>query len=224
MFCFGVNMARFCSLLCLSFQQDEPSQEAKSGVVPPPGSGLIWLECDISVCFQAFDVRIVYSQTLYANVRIRIFSNPSKEDGPNGRRSRWIHIDTTFYGFWRENRECGDHNWMGFRVDGRFYFHAIFHRLWLILSQFTSKCHVEEVDSTEFGNFIVEFDNDRTCFNTSETNSHNQTGAAMAEWLRSWLEEQEVQGSIPRLATFISVNGLSPASKSRYGWNTAKTT
>ena len=37
-------------------------------------------------------------------------------------------------------------------------------------------------------------------------------GAAVAEWLSSWLAEQEVWGSIP---------GLSPASKSRYGLNTA---
>ena len=29
-------------------------------------------------------------------------------------------------------------------------------------------------------------------------------GAAVAEWLSSWLAEQEVRGSIPRLATWIS--------------------
>ena len=32
-------------------------------------------------------------------------------------------------------------------------------------------------------------------------------GAAVAEWLSSWLAEQEVQGSIPRLATWISKIG-----------------
>ena len=47
----------------------------------------------------------------------------------------------------------------------------------------------------------------------------NQTrqGAAVAEWLSSWLAEQEVRGSIPRLATWIFRDWLSPASKSRYG-------
>ena len=29
----------------------------------------------------------------------------------------------------------------------------------------------------------------------------NQQGAAVAEWLSSWLAEQEDRGSIPRLAT-----------------------
>ena len=29
-------------------------------------------------------------------------------------------------------------------------------------------------------------------------------GAAMAQWLSSWLAKQEVQGSIPRLVTWIS--------------------
>ena len=42
-------------------------------------------------------------------------------------------------------------------------------------------------------------------------------GAAVAEWLSSWLAEQEVRGSIPRLATWIFRDWLSPASKSRYG-------
>ena len=32
-------------------------------------------------------------------------------------------------------------------------------------------------------------------------------GAAVAEWLSSWLAEQEVRGSIPRLATWISEIG-----------------
>ena len=48
-------------------------------------------------------------------------------------------------------------------------------------------------------------------------------GVAVTEWLSSWLVEQEVRGSIPRLATWIFRDWLSPASKSRYGWNTAKT-
>ena len=46
--------------------------------------------------------------------------------------------------------------------------------------------------------------------------------AAVAEWLSSWLAEQEVRGSIPRLATQISEIRYLLASKSRYGWNTAK--
>ena len=46
--------------------------------------------------------------------------------------------------------------------------------------------------------------------------------AAVVEWLSSWLAEQEVRGSIPGLATWIFRYWLSPASKSRYGWNTAK--
>ena len=46
----------------------------------------------------------------------------------------------------------------------------------------------------------------------------------MAEWLSSWLAEQEDQGSIPRLATWIFRDWLSPASKSRYGWKIAKST
>ena len=49
-------------------------------------------------------------------------------------------------------------------------------------------------------------------------------GAAVAEWLSSWLAEQEDRGSIPGLATWIFRDWLSPASKSRYGWNTAKST
>ena len=32
-------------------------------------------------------------------------------------------------------------------------------------------------------------------------------GAAVGEWLSSWLAEQEVRGSIPRLATWISEIG-----------------
>ena len=47
-------------------------------------------------------------------------------------------------------------------------------------------------------------------------------GAAVAEWLSSWLVEQEDRVSIPGLATWIFRDWLSPASKSRYGWNTAE--
>ena len=50
------------------------------------------------------------------------------------------------------------------------------------------------------------------------------TGAAVAEWLSSWLAEQEDQGSIPGLSTWIFRDWLSPASKSRYGWKIAKST
>ena len=56
---------------------------------------------------------------------------------------------------------------------------------------------------------------------------HNQIikeGAAVAEWLSSWLAGQEVRGSIPGLATWIFRDWLSPASKSRYDWNIAKAT
>ena len=49
-------------------------------------------------------------------------------------------------------------------------------------------------------------------------------GAAMAEWLSSWLAEQEDRGSIPGLATWMFRYWLSPASKSRYGWKIAKST
>ena len=49
-------------------------------------------------------------------------------------------------------------------------------------------------------------------------------GAAVAEWLSSWLAEQEDRGSIPGLATWIFRDWLSPASKSRYGWKMAKST
>ena len=38
---------------------------------------------------------------------------------------------------------------------------------------------------------------------------------AVAEWLSSWLAEQEDRGSIPGLATWIFRDWLSPASKSR---------
>ena len=48
-------------------------------------------------------------------------------------------------------------------------------------------------------------------------------GAAVAEWLSSWLEEEE-RGSIPGLATWIFRDWLSPAYKSRYGWKIAKST
>ena len=49
-------------------------------------------------------------------------------------------------------------------------------------------------------------------------------GAAVAEWLSSWLAEQEDRGSIPGLSTWIFRDWLSPASKSRYGWKIAKST
>ena len=49
-------------------------------------------------------------------------------------------------------------------------------------------------------------------------------GAAVAEWLSSWLAEQEDRGSIPGLATWIFRDWLSPASKSRYGWKIVKST
>ena len=49
-------------------------------------------------------------------------------------------------------------------------------------------------------------------------------GEAVAEWLSSWLAEQEDRGSIPGLATWIFRDWLFPASKSRYGWKIAKST
>ena len=49
-------------------------------------------------------------------------------------------------------------------------------------------------------------------------------GAAVAEWLSSWLTEQEDRGSIPGLATWIFRDWFSPASKSRYGCKIAKST
>ena len=45
----------------------------------------------------------------------------------------------------------------------------------------------------------------------------NSIGAAVAEWLSSWLAEQEDWVSILGLATWIFRDWLSPASKSRYG-------
>ena len=54
--------------------------------------------------------------------------------------------------------------------------------------------------------------------------SSSPAGAAVAEWLSSWLAEQEDRGSIPGLATWIFRDWLSPASKSRYGWKIAKST
>ena len=48
------------------------------------------------------------------------------------------------------------------------------------------------------------------------------TGAAVTEWLSSWLAEQEDRGSILGLATWIFREWLSSASKSRYSWNTAE--
>ena len=49
-------------------------------------------------------------------------------------------------------------------------------------------------------------------------------GAAVAEWLSSWLAEHEDRGSIPGPATWIFRDLLFPASKSRYGWKIAKST
>ena len=54
--------------------------------------------------------------------------------------------------------------------------------------------------------------------------SGKESGAAVAEWLSSWLAEQEDRGSIPGLATWIFRDLLSPASKSRYGWKIAIST
>ena len=62
------------------------------------------------------------------------------------------------------------------------------------------------------------------CFDTHSFNVYWLLGAAVAEWLSSWLAEQEDRGSIPRLATWIFRDWLSPASKSRYGWKIAKST
>ena len=39
-----------------------------------------------------------------------------------------------------------------------------------------------------------------------------RVGAAVADWLSSWLAEQEDRGSIPCLATWIFRDWLSPAS------------
>ena len=50
------------------------------------------------------------------------------------------------------------------------------------------------------------------------------TGAAMAKWLNSWHAEKADRGSNPGLATLNFRDWLSPASKSRYDWNTAETT
>ena len=50
---------------------------------------------------------------------------------------------------------------------------------------------------------------------------NNNKGAAVAEWLSSWLAEQEDRGSIPGLTTWIFRDWLSPAYKSRYGWKIA---
>ena len=62
---------------------------------------------------------------------------------------------------------------------------------------------------------VVDYDHDDV---------QQKKGAAVAEWLSSWLAEQEERGSIPRLATWIFRDWLSPASKSRYGWKIAKST
>ena len=67
-----------------------------------------------------------------------------------------------------------------------------------------------------------------TCSDTfnelRDYNARRRWRAAVAEWLSSWLAEQEDRGSIPRLATWIFRDWLSPASKSRYGWKIAKST
>ena len=49
-------------------------------------------------------------------------------------------------------------------------------------------------------------------------------GAVVAEWLNSWLAEQEDWGWIPGLATWIFRDWLSPAFKLQYSWNTAEAT
>ena len=49
-------------------------------------------------------------------------------------------------------------------------------------------------------------------------------GAVVAEWLSSWLAEQEDRGSVPGLATWIFRDWLYPASKSRYGRKIGKST
>ena len=54
-------------------------------------------------------------------------------------------------------------------------------------------------------------------FSISMCYTLGKQGAAVAEWLSSWLAEQEDRGSIPGLATWIFRDWLSPASKSRYG-------
>ena len=54
--------------------------------------------------------------------------------------------------------------------------------------------------------------------------SKRKGGAGVAEWLSSWLAEQEDRGSIPGLATWIFRDWLSPASKSKYGWKITKST
>ena len=53
---------------------------------------------------------------------------------------------------------------------------------------------------------------------------HLSEGASVTEWLSSWLAEKEDRGSIPGLASWIFRDWLSPAFKSRYGWNTAEAT
>ena len=50
-----------------------------------------------------------------------------------------------------------------------------------------------------------------------------ELGVAVAEWISSWLAEQEDRGSIPGLATMFR-DWLFPASKSRYVCNTAEAT
>ena len=51
--------------------------------------------------------------------------------------------------------------------------------------------------------------------------AENPKGAVVAEWLSSWLAEQEDRGSITGLTTWSFRDWLSPASKSRYGWKIA---
>ena len=57
---------------------------------------------------------------------------------------------------------------------------------------------------------------------TFSTSPLKPLGAAVAEWLSSWLVEQKDRGSIPGLATWIFRDWLFPASKSRYDWKIAK--
>ena len=61
-------------------------------------------------------------------------------------------------------------------------------------------------------------------FYCNKSKCERQQGAAVAEWLSSWLAEQEDRGSIPGLATWIFRDWLSPASKPRYNRKIAKST
>ena len=74
---------------------------------------------------------------------------------------------------------------------------------------------------------FVKSDSNSKCTEEHGNSSHLQLqppfgdrhwGAAVADWVSSWLAEQGDRGSIPGLATWIFRDWLSPASKSRYGW------